>query len=557
MKQFLSLTMVQLKMHMGIAELFSAFRGKAKDKLRGVGYLVLALVLCSALIFIVSALMNVMFRAAMIPALQQTVLAMMIMAAMLVVLLFGIFYAISLYYAKDNAFLMSLPIGKYKVFAAKFIVALIGEVGTFALILVPALIVFALHAEVSLSYFFTALIVVLMGPLIPFAIANILAALLMRVSVISRYKDKIAIIGGFILMAGYIFLNQYLSVNLASMNANDILVLLSGGLVRAVTAAFPPAQWAAMALVFKGGSALTGLVSFVGVSILAFGLCILVAGRIYMTNAATQSETMQKNRRVTMSRMGQTSRHPAISVFYKEWKVLLRSPIYAMNALITIILAPLMVAVMVFTPLQGADGGMEGFIAMMLQNDVGGLFLAIGAGYCYLMSSINVACMTMYSREGAAIWIPLAVPVRAKAFYDGKLLCSLSISLVSVLMTALAFMGFLRINAALAFGSALLGFLGCLPALILMLLLDMGWPRLHWDSERQAMKSNVNSMLGMLIGFIFGPLLFLAGFALVSAGLSLPQAILIVTALCALLAVAFYTLSARVSQQLLVKMAER
>ena len=112
MKQFWALTWVQVKMHMGVADLLSTLRGSKKDKLKGIATIAMVLVLCGMLVGVVAFLMNVLFSAAMIPVFQQTVLALVILAAMIVVLLFGIFYAISLYYAKDNEFLMSLPMGK-------------------------------------------------------------------------------------------------------------------------------------------------------------------------------------------------------------------------------------------------------------------------------------------------------------------------------------------------------------------------------------------------------------------------------------------------------------
>ena len=480
MKQFWALTWVQVKMHMGIADVLFALRGDKKQKFKGIASLVLVLVLCAMLIGLVSFLMNWLFSAVMIPVLQQTIVAFVLLAAMVVVLLFGIFYAISLYYAKDNEFLMSLPLGKYTAFASKFTVALIGEVGTFALVVVPALVVFALHAGFSLPFLFKGILIVLLGPFIPFAVANLLAAVMMRVSVISRYKDKIAVVGGFILLAGYLFLNQYLSSRLPQMNSYDIVALMSGGLVQMITRAFPPAQWASMALVYSDSRALTGLLLFVGVSALAIFLCVFVAGRMYYRSASAQGETRKRNKRVDVSDLGQRLRHPMWAIYKKEWKTLLRSPVYAMNGLTSVVLAPLLAVVVVVTQLGIQAGGLSGLLESLNMDFNSIWVILIAAGYCYFMATLNTAAMTMYSREGEALWILEVVPVRAQSFYLGKLFCSLSISLLSVLLACAVFVLILGIPLYVALIIALLAVLATLPPLLLMVLVDMAWPRLHW-----------------------------------------------------------------------------
>ncbi len=557
MKQFWTLTWVQLKVHMGLADLFSSLRGSKKDKMRGIGYIVLFVLVVGSLISAMAFLMDALFQAAQIPVLQQTVLALILVTGMMVALMFGIFYAISLYYSKDNEFLMSLPLKRTAVFTSKFVVALIGEIGTFALLAVPALVVFSLHANVDFSFYCIGLLVVLFGPFIPFAIANIMAAIIMRISVLSKYRNQIAIVGGFVFLAAYLFLNQYLSSNFAQMNSDDVMILLSGGFVKIVTAAFPPARWAAAALVFKGTEAITGLLLFVGVSALAFVLCIVFSGRMFNDVAASQGETRKNNRRVDIKDLARKMQHPAISVFKKEWKMLMRSPTYAMNSLLSILMAPLMVAVMVLTPVEGLDSGFLGALTTIPGVDFTKIFLLGGAGYCYLMASINTACSTMYSREGEAIWIVQMVPVSAKSIYLGKLLCSLSISFLAVITTSFAFMFLLNIPVLTALGAAMLGMWACVPMLIVMLFIDMMWPRLHWDSERKAMKSNINALLGMMAAFLFAFLLTIGILALMNAGVSILLIVAIVIFVCLCIAVPMYALSIKQSQKLTDRMGER
>ncbi len=61
----------------------------------------------------------------------------------------------------------SLPIKQSTVFASKFTASLIGEVASYALFVVPAAIIYALHVPVTIQYVLSAVVIVLLGAMIP------------------------------------------------------------------------------------------------------------------------------------------------------------------------------------------------------------------------------------------------------------------------------------------------------------------------------------------------------------------------------------------------------
>ena len=189
MKQFWRLTALQLKLTFGIATLKAQIKGSAKDKRKAIASLLVLLLVGGGLLVGYMQLLNWLFDVVMLNVIHDTLLANSIMAGMLVVFIFGIPYAFSLYYAKDTAFLASLPIKQSTVFASKFTASLIGEVASYALFVVPAAIIYALHAPVTIQYVLSAVVIVLLGAMIPFAMVILVVALLMHVCVFTKHRD--------------------------------------------------------------------------------------------------------------------------------------------------------------------------------------------------------------------------------------------------------------------------------------------------------------------------------------------------------------------------------
>lgn len=558
MKQFWQLTWLQIKLTFGISDLRASFHGKAKDKARGVLSVLVILLAVGLVVAMFSWLLDLLFGVARLSILQDTILTGLILIAMLVVLVFGIFYAISLYYAKDTEFLATLPIKRNTAFASKFTVAMIGEIGMFALIVLPGIVVYAMHASVDALFFLKALLVVLLGPAIPFAIANLLAALMMRVSVISRHRDKLAIIGGFLLFAAYFVGVQYLSAGMADITEEQIMAMLSGGLLKTMTSIFPPARWASSALVYEGSTGLTNLALFALVAIAALLLCLWLAGRMYMRSAAAQGETYQKHKRVDVSALGQRQKGQVKAIFIKEWRTILRSPTYAMNSLITIIMAPLMVIVIMLVPMQEmGDAEMTILFNVINAPQSAIIVVLVGGAFAYFFSSLNTAGMTMYSREGESIWLPMVLPLRPQALMNGKLLCALSISGATCLGMTLALIFAVQLNVLTAVATGLFGLITCLPPVLLSFYFDMRKPRLHWDSERKAMKSNANTLLGMLVIFLFGGgLVYLVYLLTDKADLTPEVAAIAIVLLCAVLAAALYAMLHHSAARLQARMVD-
>ncbi len=533
MKQFTSLLKLHLKLKYTFPELRYDLRANPKKAWRAIGLgLLITFVICYVLAFY-SFIAYYIIKAAASVNMAGVFLAIGIMSTQIVILIFGIFYMMGLYHMKDMQLLASLPITQGKVFAVKFIMVLISEIGTFVLFLVPIIIIYGLQMGASYDFYLKALVVVLLGAFIPMAVSSLLAALLVRTSVFTRKKDLIAIIGGFIFFTAIFAMNMLISTNLQGLLMNGGVANLQQeqrALINAIATGFPPSAWAARALIEPGLAGLGSLGLFALVSLAGTGVAAFIAGRMYFSGALAQLESARSKPKDVSRSYGKVS-SPVNAIFIKEWKVILRSPIYALNSLFGIIIGPMMLFFLTIGSGRNKQG-ME-----QLGRLLSGQSLIASLALCGLMifvGAMNPAAATVISREGKAFWIAKMVPVSAKQQIKGKFYFGCSIALLGVLATAVLGGIILKLPILSVMAGAIVAILLGTAVSAISVLLDMAKPKLLWESEQQAIKQNMNAFFATMLGFLVILSFGYFGFRLVTSGMSavLIWGILIAVALC-------------------------
>lgn len=512
---------IHLKLKFGFTELRYNLKANPKKarKTLGMGFLIL-FVICYVLGFYGFVAYS-MIDAAKAVHMEGLILAATILAAQLVVLIFGIFYMMGLYHSRDMELLASLPVTPGKVFTVKLIMALLSEIGTFALITAPVFVIYGVITGAALGFYLKSIVVILFGALLPMVVSGLIAALLVRLSVFSRRKELIAAIGGFLLFALVMIGNMFFSMSLQKG-------LLEGGLgaaiqgqsalLHAITASFPPATWAAQGLTQTGLQSLGSLGLLVIASLAGVALLAAIAGSMYFTGALAQLESAKRLKAKDISTAFGSVKSPVSAVFSKEWKTVLRSSNYALNSLIGIITGPLILVVLSFGSGGSNQGGQE--ISKLLQGGgslTGSLVLC---GLMMFVAGMNTAAATSVTREGRAFWLAKTVPASADLQVKGKFYFGSSIALLGVASTGIA--------GGIILGLPLLSVLAAVIVALLMggavsaigVTMDMQRPKLYWESERQAIKQTMNAFLITMVGFAIVIVFAIAAVLLGSSGLS-------------------------------------
>ena len=514
MKQFLTLFKVELKLQLGLQSLKEDLKSGPKGIAKAIGYIVLALVLIGSLGFAYLFFLDLLFGPACKFGMGSTLVGCIMLLAMVTTFIFGILKCLGLYFSRDVDFLFAMPISSRVAFLGKFTPIFVSEVLLNALIIVPGLIIYTKYASVDAMFWVKMVPVVLFSAAIPMALATLVSWALMGASALVKHKDKILLALSVLFFVGYMLAVQYLSAGMETMDEVTMVIgLLTGGILESITSAFPPACWAAEALVYGGSTGMNALLLYLGVSIGALVLSMYVAGRSFGKLSGKQTETAKSEKQVDMEKSTK-QRGVMAALVVKEWRSILRSPVYTMNSLVPVLVGPIMVFSVFLIP-RGDIGTLNEFLASVeIPPDIMG-YIGLGMmALMYFLGFMSPGAATVYTREGQAVWVLKTLPVEPKKILMSKLIFAfmidlLAIGLMAVLLVLVA--GFLPLGLVLL--AAVGAIITSMPVLIGSVLIDMQKPNLTWINETAAIKRGRSVMLQMLLGFgymaVLGGLVYL------------------------------------------------
>lgn len=434
-------------------------------------------------------------------------LLMPFIAGMVVVLIFGVAGVLGvLFQSKDITFLASLPLKQGAVFASKFFLVYLYELAIMICFILPAIFVYGSIAGSGLLFYIKGLLATLFLPMLPLIISTLISLLLMRFSGLTKRRDLIAIIGGFVLVIAYMLGQQYLMSRVSQMSQEELMVLLAqaNSLVGVIGRAFPPALWAVNAVTQTGTDSLINWALYLLSAGVAFAITYYVGSKLYLSGALAQLETAKSGKAVDLNESTLRSGSPLRAMALREFKMIMRSPIYALNSLIGVVLFPIML--FIFPMMSSTDSDVKELVSFISSVPQSMLFIvALGIGL--LFSTLNTASSTVLSREGEYFWLSKVIPVPYSKQVYGKLIFCWAISAATILLS--------MIVACILFPEFILKLIpACLCSLIgavsltaVSMIIDIARPKLKWSSESEAMKQNMNSMLAMIaavaLGFIY------------------------------------------------------
>ena len=427
-----------------------------------------------------------------------------IFASMTLTLVIGLFQGLSeLFQGKDAPFLAVLPLTSTQVFSARMTMLYLSELALDALFTLPAFVLYAVGTGKWMPTAVTALPVLLLLPVLPLAIVALVSSLLMRIGVFARHRESVVMILSVVLALGY-------SIGVTMLNASAPgdgsyvtylvdMMTKDNAAVNLLLNRLPPARWAL--------DAFTGdwlkMLLFAGVSLGAAALLVILVGPAYLEQALASTERTVMKKTKGQRGSWRTSRRFA-ALHALEWKEILRTPAWAYNSLMGVVMFPVMIAIGFFAGFSRAaeSGGLESMRQLFSSVDPGYVAL-VAAGVLAFSSMVNPAVATAISREGGRWPFALTLPVRQRTRFAAKLMVGVEINLLCGVMLAgvawyMTRMSLLWLLAAFAL-SQVIGVAAAAAALWV----DATRPQLKWNSEMEAIKKNFNQVFGMLIWMVF------------------------------------------------------
>ena len=496
MRKYLSLTRVLLKNSMGMMS-----DGKSKKALNVFIYGVLAVCMIP-----LGFTLYMMFNTAMaqLQPLQQegAVLALGFHISSLVTFLFSIFLIPSIFYfSKDSETLLALPLPPQTILSAKFSVCLVYEYAFTLIVCVPLYIAYANNAAIGIPYILLALAIFITLPIYPLVLSSIITMLLMRFVPFFKNRDRFNMIAGIlsiILAFGFSFA---MNSGTIAEDPNALISMLTQGnnsMISLFSKIFPAIPFAAEALI---SSDALQLVYYILITCAALAVLVILGKWLYFKGAIGFSETKSSRKELSVKDFARVSRHSKVRTYLiKELRLLIRTPVYAINCIGMCVLMPIMLLVIFIT--ADADVLLQQLPDITPYLD-GMLPYAVLAGMAsgFLFSNLNMISSTAISREGTNISFMKYIPISLKQQLQAKVLSGILMSVISMLLTMVCVYFLLPIfPLTWYFAAAAASLITIVLGNYASLALDILHPKLVWEQEAAAVKQNMSGIVSMLAG---------------------------------------------------------
>jgi ABC-2 type transport system permease protein len=432
-----------------------------------------------------------------------------LMMVSMMILFFGIFYIMNIFYfSKDVESLLPLPLRPSTIMAAKFTVTMLYEYLTELLFLAPVIIAFGIVSKAGVVYYLYSIIAFLTLPVIPLVYAGIINMVLMRFTNFSKNRDLFRIVGGVCAMFAAIFINLKSQSFFRSFeDPEQIKAMLMQGdnsLLDFITGIFPANKLLSIALVNSMNMrGLVNILLFVVISILFTVLFLTLGESLYFKGLIGISETKSKRKKLTAQQFDKSVVKNSIIKAYtiKELKLLVRTPVYFINCVLMNFIWPIFLLIPLLTSSENGSGIKE-VLPFIRSGNYEGIILAIAVAAILFASGANGITSTAISREGTNIFVAKYLAVSYQDQILAKILSGVALGLVAMASMLVAAIYLTQPSIFLIICIVMAGILGVFFTAMAGMLIDLNFPKLHWDNEQKAVKQNMNVMIQMLISVV-------------------------------------------------------
>ncbi len=419
----------------------------------------------------------------------------------------GFFYAAGIFYfAEDLDTLLALPLKPSTIVAAKISNLYVFSIVIPAAIAMPGVVVLGYRLGMPALYYLYAVLILLFGSMISMCFDAIVILLMMRVSVFTRSKDRFMVITQVLMLTGmfaYIISNMGTSQDLDQPPSDTpslirYIVPLSDKAIEAMTLPNDPASPLKM-------------LSLIGLALAFVALLVVLSSRIYLRAARESRASGHVHKPMTKKsweKLRKTNTDMG-SMVGREFKSLIRSPVYALNILaFPAIMVIILTATMLFT-FMGRGGDISGireqfsqfFSPEGIESTLPYVLLGVCAGTAFL-SSTNYSMTTAISREGKEAGYLKSWPIKIRTVFASKLMIGGLISLITWLPVVI--LAYVLVPLNIYFHPLVTIMLLFLPATVNVtsFLIDLRKPILVWSSEQHVVKQNMNILKAMLIAAV-------------------------------------------------------
>ena len=424
----------------------------------------------------------------------------------------------SLYLAKDNDLLLSLPIPLRVIISSRLVTVYLMGLMYSAMVILPAVIVYWIQVSHSAAVIAGGLLLTVLISLIVLLLSCLLGWVVAKISLKLKHKSITTVLVSLAGIGLYYFVYFKAQTVISDLVANAVVygVKIKG-------AAYPlylfgrmaEGDWTAMALVSAAVVLLTALTW-------------LLLSRSFLRLATSGGSAARARYREKKARV----RSLPAALLGKECRRFVSSPNYMLNCGMGVLMIP---AAGVLLLVKG--GEWLGLLKAVLPG-ADSVLAALAISVACLLASMNDMAAPSVSLEGKSLWVLQSLPVSAWKVLKAKLKMQLVFTGIPMLVFLACALPVLGLSPALSLLAAAGSLLSVLLLALFGLTMGLKMPNLHWTSEITPVKQGGSVALALLGGWAYA---LLPGGAAMALGRNLHPAVipavfcLLTAVLCALL----------------------
>lgn len=418
-----------------------------------------------------------------------------------------------LYFSKDLKLLLRMPIFPKDILHAKFLNMILSEYQMEIIMLGIPMLVYGILTRVNFLFYLYMFLVLLILPVIPILLTSLVIAIIMRFTNFIKNKSKVLYITIIISMFLMSFVIMIFSNNhTISISGFRNLILKTNGLAESIAEYFVLIKPIMNTLLnYDDIEGFKNLILYYLESLICYFSIVFIISKIYLKGVIGTTINSDKNKKNEFKELvlkDFESKKVKKAYIIKEWKTLLRTPIFCIECVIMPLIYPICILVIVlllirFAKLIGLDL-IESFKSIVNSSLGTSIFLIVGQVF-YMLNFTSIIAISRDSNNAILIkFLPLDLYKQFEIkIRIGILINSLASIIVSILY--LIFTKNLILTIIVLISLFFINIIGekC------KLLIDLQNPQMNWNSEYTMMKQNTNVMYELFYTFIVSGFIFI------------------------------------------------
>ena len=429
------------------------------------------------------------------------------------VLIQTIFSAINLlYYSKDNEYILPLPLKPSQIVIAKTNVLLVTEYFIVAILGLIPLSIYGILTYANILYYIEMVIVLLIFPIIPILISSLLVLIVMSFAKFTKNRNRFQLIATILILV-IVFIASFAMGNTDSSPEELVqMVMKANGMVELVKNAFPTLGMAIESLTNVNiGIQLLNTMLLIVTTAIIYALYVLVGQKLYLKGAVGNLSSGKKNKKKINEKKAFKNSTIFKTYVGKEFKILLRNPIFFMQCVLPAILFPILIIGMTILGINEESNGQTIDFANMFTNKTS-IYIGIGI-LCviqFFLMFIYIS-VTAISRDGQNASFMKYIPVKYMKQIDYKVMPNIIMtsimSVITIIIAGILIKADILYLLLILITSIIMGVFQS----YVLIIVDLKKPKLEWNSEYAVVKQNMNLIWSVVISLISITLLIILG----------------------------------------------